>query len=942
MKNRKIKFAFAVLLMFFASHAYASDLVTEWTSSWGSGIDTQGGQHYAQSLPSNSQADSLFLTTGSFEMYDVQLSVWYTPNPNIPNDSNLNSFYEQQLVCLGGSSSGEYDKCILSSSSDISNTFLYSETSVPNDRIYGYSVASFYAISGCQYDGSDCSAGYGVSAWDLKAIARPLPGSNPPPTTTVTVGFHAHANCSAEDIPGATITDSTSGQTVTTDNNGMGYMDIAQNANITWSASANGYSPNSGTANSGSGTTASVDVLLPRDCASAPPPPPPPPPPPENSGVCVDGATASFISGPANLSPGATGSFTVQVENTGNDKWYNGNAYRFYQTSGYTISSTGATLNGAPYSNVNGVSYGHLPDVMYPGDVVTWTFNVTAPMTTGTKTFTMRMTHLGGQSYLQSDNTACGSPATPGSDTPFGDTASINFTVGNPTVQTGATLTDMAGSAVSTIIPDGSTQYKINVFGTDDAGGSRLQNLDWIINYQGGNIGTYRGAGKWAVTNTYKVNNTPPTYKDNITCDDGTSSAVLWTSTWGPQYIHLISCSYSTSALARVVTYVVNFTNLFTTPTSGNDISSFAQDTPTSVNTGWINNDLNFGLAAASTLSTSATISSSSVNPNGSAQYTISVSGNDSQGASRVNKADWIINYQGTNGDGTQTKARGAGKWKPDNTYAVYTSPYKGGRTCTYNGSVSSSGGSAVIWNTYGVGYIYSLVSCNVVDSGNVRRVDYVVKFDPSFTSPTTLNDISTDISDSITGTDTGWVNSDLNFGLIFDAPTVTYTCGSPASSSCTVSSGDTLPINWSSSNATTCDIDGTSVPANTPGSFTSPPITVSASSTFTCTGPGGTSSATVTVTVSGGTNTLTVTTNPGPGGYVTSSTGGINCGSVCSASYTTGTVVSLTATPSSSYWKFNGWSGDCTGSALCVLSIDGSKAVTATFIKRIFNYNEF
>ena len=52
---------------------------------------------------------------------------------------------------------------------------------------------------------------------------------------------------------------------------------------------------------------------------------------------------------------------------------------------------------------------------------------------------------------------------------------------------------------------------------------------------------------------------------------------------------------------------------------------------------------------------------------------------------------------------------------------------------------------------------------------------------------------------------------------------------------------------------------------------------------------------------------TLTVT-KQGPGS-VSSRPGGISCGSTCSASYVSGTVVTLTAVPGKSA-RFNGWSG--------------------------------
>lgn len=65
--------------------------------------------------------------------------------------------------------------------------------------------------------------------------------------------------------------------------------------------------------------------------------------------------------------------------------------------------------------------------------------------------------------------------------------------------------------------------------------------------------------------------------------------------------------------------------------------------------------------------------------------------------------------------------------------------------------------------------------------------------------------------------------------------------------------------------------------------------------------------------------------------GTVTSSIGGISCGTTCSASITTGTSVTLTAAPSSGS-TFTGWTGACGGTGTCTVTMDAAKSVTATF----------
>lgn len=84
--------------------------------------------------------------------------------------------------------------------------------------------------------------------------------------------------------------------------------------------------------------------------------------------------------------------------------------------------------------------------------------------------------------------------------------------------------------------------------------------------------------------------------------------------------------------------------------------------------------------------------------------------------------------------------------------------------------------------------------------------------------------------------------------------------------------------------------------------------------------------------------STLTVLTSGSGTGTVTSTPVGISCASGstagCSSSFTTGTVVTLNATPSLGS-VFGGWSVTaCTG-ASCAVTVDAAKSVTATFNTR-------
>jgi hypothetical protein len=173
---------------------------------------------------------------------------------------------------------------------------------------------------------------------------------------------------------------------------------------------------------------------------------------------------------------------------------------------------------------------------------------------------------------------------------------------------------------------------------------------------------------------------------------------------------------------------------------------------------------------------------------------------------------------------------------------------------------------------------------------------------------------------------------------------TVTATFNA-SSGSLTVSKAGTGGGNVTSSPAgitcgTTCSA---TYPYSTAVILTAAPAT---GSTFTgwsgaCTGTSScsvtlTSAATVTATFNQQTQTQTTQTlmvGLSGKGKVTSSPAGINCGRTCSAGYPNGTSVTLTATPGAGF-AFSGWSGACTGTGSCSVSMTSAQTVNATFRK--------
>ena len=106
------------------------------------------------------------------------------------------------------------------------------------------------------------------------------------------------------------------------------------------------------------------------------------------------------------------------------------------------------------------------------------------------------------------------------------------------------------------------------------------------------------------------------------------------------------------------------------------------------------------------------------------------------------------------------------------------------------------------------------------------------------------------------------------------------------------------------------------------------------------CTGTGACSftltanvTATATFAPAPAASTYTLSVVKAGSGSVTSKPSGINCGTLCAASFSSGTSVTLTAKPSSRKVVFVGWTGACSGTALtCKITMSANKSVTATF----------
>ncbi|MDP2860409.1 MAG: 6-bladed beta-propeller, partial [bacterium] len=140
------------------------------------------------------------------------------------------------------------------------------------------------------------------------------------------------------------------------------------------------------------------------------------------------------------------------------------------------------------------------------------------------------------------------------------------------TVNTRPTMANITISS-ATVIPNGTTQYTIAVQGSDPNGAADIMQLHSLLNYQGENVGQYRGYLLWSV-NSSSVSG----WKNVQTCTDAGGYAAIYPYGYGFEYLNLLSCSVSGSGNNRTVNLVVSFNPVYTTPVIDNDISGWVYD----------------------------------------------------------------------------------------------------------------------------------------------------------------------------------------------------------------------------------------------------------------------------------------------------------------------------------------------------------------------------
>jgi pimeloyl-ACP methyl ester carboxylesterase len=156
----------------------------------------------------------------------------------------------------------------------------------------------------------------------------------------------------------------------------------------------------------------------------------------------------------------------------------------------------------------------------------------------------------------------------------------------------------------------------------------------------------------------------------------------------------------------------------------------------------------------------------------------------------------------------------------------------------------------------------------------------------------------------------------------------------------------ETLTVTLSGSGTVTSSPEGLACPGKCSAAFasgTKVTLTPSAALGYKFTGWSGACSGTGTCVVtmnaaesvtatftSEPAQTLTLTLTSGSG-TVTSSPSGISCPGTCSAAFTYGMTVTLTASAGTGY-TFSGWSGDCSGTGTCTVTMNSAVGVSAGF----------
>jgi hypothetical protein len=234
-----------------------------------------------------------------------------------------------------------------------------------------------------------------------------------------------------------------------------------------------------------------------------------------------------------------------------------------------------------------------------------------------------------------------------------------------------------------------------------------------------------------------------------------------------------------------------------------------------------------------------------------------------------------------------------------------------------------------------------STVSGNVA-ANNAGGIE-LVQYDPNLQTAATVSSVTianSTISGNVANATGGGIQLYGNVNLLLSGSSVTgNTAQANKTGGILIGTGPTTPESGGSVVDAQLNIASSTVANNQTGTGTQP-LDIGRFTTFT------TPSTTVTINnstyarigpylvVNGSGNTVSyyraVVTLSGSGS-VTSNPADIECGVTCSANFAAGSTVTLTATAASGNY-FAGWSGACSGTGACMLTMDAAKRATANF----------
>jgi hypothetical protein len=264
---------------------------------------------------------------------------------------------------------------------------------------------------------------------------------------------------------------------------------------------------------------------------------------------------------------------------------------------------------------------------------------------------------------------------------------------------------------------------------------------------------------------------------------------------------------------------------------------------------------------------------------------------------------------------------------------------------------ISANGTSnGIIWavqNSGGAGILHAYDATNLANElYNSNQAGTRDQFsDNKFITPIIAN------GKVFVGTPTGVIV----FGLLNGGTPPDYTL-SASPSSVTMTQGDsgqsTITVSPQNGFSGSVNLTASGLPSEVSASFSPNPVTATSTLTLTASSTAATGTVTVTITGSSGgltkTTMLSLTVNAQfftlsvskstdlGTGSITSSPAGINCGTLCSgssATYVSGTTVTLTATPDLGS-GFGGWKSGCDSVSgnTCTMNMNSARSVTADF----------